>query len=92
MGAAEDSRNRVEEEAVDLLGLLIEQVVDYAIFVIDSQGRIASWNPGAERIKGYSADEIIGKPYAVFFTDEDRAAGKPNTILSFARTHGRFEE
>ena len=92
MGAAEDSRNRVEEEAVDLLGLLIEQVVDYAIFVIDSQGRIASWNPGAERIKGYSADEIIGKPYAVFFTDEDRAAGKPNTILSFVRTHGRFEE
>jgi len=92
MGDAEDARNQVEDEAVDLLGLLIEQVVGYAIFVIDAQGRIASWNPGAERIKGYSADEIVGKPYAVFFTDEDRAAGKPNKILSFARTHGRFEE
>ena len=94
MGAAEDSRNRVEEEeeAVDLLRLLIEQVVDYAIFVVDKNGNIASWNPGAERIKGYAADEIIGKPYSVFFTDEDRAAGKPNTILSHARTDGRYQE
>lgn len=92
MGAAEEARNREDAEAVDLLGLLIEQVVDYAIFVIDKDGFIASWNAGAERIKGYAAAEIIHKPYAVFFTEEDRDAGRPNAILSYARAHGRFEE
>jgi PAS domain S-box-containing protein len=93
MGAVENARKReVEEEAVDLLSLLIEQVVDYAIFVVDKNGNIASWNPGAERIKGYAPNEIIGKPYSVFFTEEDRAAGKPDTILSQARTYGRYQE
>jgi len=93
MGALENTRNRqVGEEAVDLLALLVEQVVDYAIFVIDEDGKIASWNPGAERIKGYCADEIIGQPYSVFFSEEDRAAGKPTQILSHVRAHGRFEE
>jgi len=80
------------EEAIDLLDLLIEQVVDYAIFVLDERGHIASWNPGAERIKGYTAPEIIGKPYAAFFTEEDRRAGKPEQILAHVRAHGRFEE
>ena len=93
MGAAEDSRDRVEErKRQSICWLLIEQVVDYAIFVIDKDGCIASWNQGAQRIKGYAAEEIIGQPYAVFFTEEDRAAGKPNTILSFVRTHDRFQE
>jgi PAS domain S-box-containing protein len=93
MGGVENARQReVEAEAVDLLPLLIEQVVDYAIFVVDKHGNIASWNPGAERIKGYAPDEIIGRPYSVFFTEEDRAAGKPDRILSHARTHGRFQE
>jgi PAS domain S-box-containing protein len=94
MGAVENARNRnvEEKEAADLLPLLIEQVVDYAIFVVDKYGNIASWNPGAERIKGYTPDEIIGQPYSVFFTEEDRAAGKPDTILSHARTHGRYQE
>jgi PAS domain S-box-containing protein len=76
----------------ELLELLIEQVVDYAIFVIDREGNIASWNPGAQRIKGYHRDEIIGQSYGVFFTAEDRAAGKPNRILSEVRERGRFEE
>jgi PAS domain S-box-containing protein len=91
MGAVENARE-VDEEAVDLLTLLIEQVVDYAIFVVDKNGNIASWNPGAERIKGYAPDEIIGRPYSVFFTEEDRAAGKPDRILSHARTYGRYQE
>jgi PAS domain S-box-containing protein len=91
--ALETPRSRqLEEEAVDLLALVVEQVVDYAIFVIDPDGKIASWNPGAQRIKGYAADEIIGKPYSVFFSEEDRAAGKPADILSDARTHGRYQE
>jgi PAS domain S-box-containing protein len=76
----------------ELLELLIEQVVDYAIFVIDRDGNIASWNPGAQRIKGYTRDEIVGQSYGVFFTAEDRAAGKPNRILSAVRERGRYEE
>ena len=93
MGTLESARDReVGADAVDLLALLIEQIVDYAIFVLDEDGRIASWNPGAQRIKGYAADEIIGKPYGIFFTDEDRSAGKPDRILSHVRTHGQFQE
>jgi PAS domain S-box-containing protein len=81
-----------QDEAVDLLDLLIEQVVDYAIFALDSAGNIASWNTGAERIKGYAPHEIIGKPYAVFFTEVDRQAGKPAEILAHTRIHGRYQE
>ena len=77
---------------MDLLDLLIEQVVDYAIFALDQDGNIASWNAGAERIKGYAPHEIIGKPYAMFFTEADRRAGKPNDILTKARTQGRYQE
>jgi PAS domain S-box-containing protein len=79
-------------EATRLLDLLVEQVVDYAIFVLDASGNIASWNAGAQRIKGYTPQEIIGKPYALFFTEEDRLAGKPGNILSAARTLGRYQE
>jgi PAS domain S-box-containing protein len=82
----------VRHEPGGLLDLLIEQVVDYAIYVLDRQGNIASWNPGAQRIKGYAPDEIIGKPYAIFFTEEDRLAQKPAEILSRAREHGRYHE
>jgi PAS domain S-box-containing protein len=93
MAALENARDRdAEHEAVDLLGLLVDQVVEYAIFVIGADGTIASWNPGARRMKGYSADEIIGQPYAVFFSEEDRAAEKPAHILAHARTDGRFQE
>src|SRR5216110_2940088 len=86
------AEGELEEEAVDLLRLLIEQVVDYAIFVLDKDGNVASWNPGAQRIKGYAAAEIIGQPYAIFFTSEDRAAGKPGRIMAYVRAHNRFEE
>jgi PAS domain S-box-containing protein len=79
-------------EPARLLDLLIEQVVDHAIFVLDRAGNIASWNPGAQRIKGYTPEEIIGKPYAIFFTEPDRALHKPDAILTHVRTHGRFEE
>jgi PAS domain S-box-containing protein len=81
-----------KSETVDLLDLLIEQVVDYAIFALDQDGNIASWNAGAERIKGYAPHEIVGKPYAMFFTEADRRAGKPNDILTKTRTQGRYQE
>ena len=57
--------------------LLVNSVTDYAIYMIDAAGRIATWNPGARRFKGYEAAEIIGEPYERFFTEEDRAAGVP---------------
>ena len=59
--------------------LLIRSVVDYAIFMLDPHGRVMSWNPGAQRIKGYAPEEIIGEHFSRFYTDEDRAAGVPRT-------------
>jgi PAS domain S-box-containing protein len=70
--------------------LLIQAVVDYAIYMLDPQGRIVSWNPGAERIKGYTADEIIGEHFSRFYTEEERAAGMPEQALRTAAETGRF--
>ncbi|TPL88717.1 PAS domain S-box protein [Mesorhizobium sp. B2-3-12] len=69
---------------------LVQSVVDYAIFMLDTEGTIQSWNPGAERIKGYTAGEIIGEHFSRFYTDEDRAAGVPEAALKQAATEGRF--
>src|SRR4029077_8383115 len=71
--------------------LLIDAVVDYAIYMIDLDGRVASWNSGAARLKGYSAEEIIGQRFAKFFTPEDQAREAPQTALATAARHGRFE-
>jgi PAS domain S-box-containing protein len=71
--------------------LLIAAVRDYAIYLLDDQGHIATWNPGAERFKGYKADEIIGQHFSVFYTPEERAAGFPARALHTAATEGRFE-
>src|SRR5207245_5050475 len=70
--------------------LLVQSVTDYAIFLLDSGGRVISWNDGAERIKGYSAGEIVGRPIAVFYPPEDRDAGKPEQGLNCAEREGRF--
>jgi PAS domain S-box-containing protein len=69
---------------------LIEAVVDYAIFQLDSEGNVATWNPGAERIKGYAPNEIIGRHFSQFYTEEDRAAGIPAKALATAASEGRF--
>jgi len=71
--------------------LLIGAVTDYAIYMLDSEGRVASWNPGAERFKGYQANEIIGEHFSRFFTPEDVAADKPSRALRIAAREGRFE-
>ena len=71
---------------------LVDGTRDYAIFMLDPQGRIVSWNPGAQRIKGYRADEIIGQHYSRFFPSEDVQAGKPQRALQVAKTEGRYEE
>ena len=71
--------------------LLIQNVTDYAIYMIDPDGIVISWNAGAERFKGYRAEEIIGEHFSRFYTEEDRAAGKPERALEAALTEGRFE-
>ena len=75
-----------------LYRLLVESVADYAIFVLDPEGRIATWNPGAQRIKGYLAGEIIGKHFSLFYPPEDVAAGKPEWVLKVLREQGRYGE
>src|SRR5882757_4552378 len=72
--------------------LLVESVKDYAIFMLDPTGHVATWNEGAERIKGYKADEIIGKHFSIFYPPEDVAAGKTERELEVAIRDGRFEE
>ena len=72
--------------------MLVESVIDYAIFMLDAEGHIANWNPGAERIKGYSRAEIIGQHFSCFYTEEDRLAGVPEKALATARSRGRFEQ
>ena len=71
--------------------LLVSSVTDYAIYLLDGAGRVTSWNPGAERIKGYRADEIIGRHFSQFYVPEDRARGVPEAALACARRDGRFE-
>lgn len=72
--------------------LMIESVTDYAIFMLDPQGYVASWNAGAERIKGYRASEIIGHHFSEFYITEDKQSGKPKKELEVAISQGRFED
>ena len=71
--------------------LLVDSVVDYAIYMLDPMGHVVTWNAGARRFKGYEADEIIGDHFSRFFTDSDRRSGKPAAILRTAAREGRFE-
>ncbi len=79
-------------ESEERFRLLVESVKDYAIFMLDPAGRIISWNNGAERIKGYKADEIIGKHFSIFYTPEDIARAKPEKELRVAVEEGRVED
>ncbi|SEF23111.1 PAS domain S-box-containing protein [Amycolatopsis pretoriensis] len=76
----------------DRLRLLVRSVQDYAIFLLDTGGRITSWNAGAERIKGWTAEQIIGQHFSVFYPPEDVAAGKPAWELEVAAREGRLED
>ncbi len=81
LGGSEDARYR----------LLVESVFDYAIFMLDSEGRVASWNRGARRIKGYEAEEVIGRHFSMFYPKEAVAEGRPQKALETAAREGRFE-
>ena len=72
--------------------ILIDAITDVGLIVLDPEGHVTSWNSGAERIKGWRADEIVGQPFSVFFRPEDAAAGKPARELALARDTGRYED
>jgi PAS domain S-box-containing protein len=75
----------------DPFKLLVQSIVDYAIYMLDPKGYVTSWNAGAERIKGFKAAEIVGKHFSQFYTEEDRKAGMPERVLESARREGKFE-
>lgn len=71
--------------------LLVQSVTDYAIYMLAADGHLTNWNPGAQRIKGYLPEEVIGKHFSMFYTPEDREAGEPQRTLDIATRKGRFE-
>jgi PAS domain S-box-containing protein len=89
--AAEDQTSNQSHLMDQRFQLLVNAVTDYAIYMLEPDGTIASWNPGARRFKGYEAHEIIGRHFSSFFTEEDRAAGLPEQSLETAAREGRFE-
>ena len=74
----------------DPFKLLVQSIVDYAIYMLDLNGFVTSWNAGAERIKGFQTEEIVGKHFSTFYTEEDREAGMPQKVLDTARAEGKF--
>lgn len=85
---AEIALRRSEE----MFRLLVTAVEDYAIYLLDTDGRVASWNAGAQNIKGYGAEEIVGQHYRVFYPEEERAAGHPERNLEYALAKGTYAE
>jgi PAS domain S-box-containing protein len=81
----------VDKLKLDPSKLLIQSIVDYAIYMLDPKGFVTSWNAGAERIKGFQTEEIVGKHFSTFYTEEDRKAGMPQKVLDTARKEGKFE-
>jgi PAS domain S-box-containing protein len=86
--AAEDALKQSQEA----FKLLVQGVSDYAIYMLDTSGRVTNWNLGAQRIKGYLPDEIIGNHFSKFYTDEDRQTGEPQKALQTVGREGRFEK
>ena len=79
-------------ETPDIFRRLVDGIEDFAIYMLDGAGRVATWNPGAQRLKGYRPEEIIGRPYTTFFPPEAVAAGRPARLLAIAAREGRAED
>ena len=93
IGFAKVTRDLTEKRrSEELYLLLVAQVREYAIFMMDVNGNILTWNQGAEHIKGYTAHDIIGKNFSIFYTSEDKAARKPENELDIAIRTGKYEE
>jgi PAS domain S-box-containing protein len=94
VGAATSARavGGIAHETGELHRLLVESVQDYAIFALDPHGRVATWNEGAERINGYTAEEIVGQHFSIFYPRVDVEAGKPPRELEIASRTGKYEE
>lgn len=95
--AWEEERQRLRAEAAsravsEQFRLLVQGVVDYALYLVSPEGYVSTWNAGAERIKGYTAEEIIGQHFSVFYAPEDREAGVPQRALEQALAAGRYEK
>jgi PAS domain S-box-containing protein len=93
--AAARHARRKQDEAyhnAEQLRLILEGIKEYAVFLVDPEGRMATWNPGVERVKGYRAEEFIGQPFSMLFTPEDQREGKPERELKQAASEGKVEE
>jgi PAS domain S-box-containing protein len=89
---AQDAAQQALKDSETQLRLLIGSVAGHAIFRLDRSGRVASWNAGAQKIKGYSPEEIIGRDFSVFYTRDERECGKPQFALSMAARNGHYQE
>ncbi len=87
-----ESESSSSAEMAEMFRLLIESVKDYAIYMLDTEGRIVSWSAGARNIKGYRTEEILGKHFSIFYPPEDAASGRPELELKTAQLEGRFED
>ena len=95
IGTDNTARKHVEEKlrwTEESFRLMVESVTDYAIVMLDPEGRVVSWNAGAERIKGYSAEEIVGQHFSRFYPQEDIQSGKPQRDLEVVAAKGQFED
>jgi adenylate cyclase len=95
IGTDNTARKQVEEKlrwTEESFRLMVESVTDYAIVMLDPEGRVVSWNAGAERIKGYSAEEIVGQHFSRFYPQEDIESGKPQRDLDVVAAKGQFED
>ena len=90
LAAAPKAEQQLEHSSVQL-AVLVQSIKDYAIYMLDRDGRIISWNSGAERIKGYTHDEIMNHHFSRFYTDSDRKSGLPTQALRHAAAYGKFE-
>lgn len=89
--AERETAERIAKDSEERFRLLVDGVKDYAIFMLDPDGNVVSWNRGAERLKGYAADEIIGKHFSKFYSEEDIRKRRPAEELRIAQREGRFE-
>jgi PAS domain S-box-containing protein len=84
--------HEILRESEERFRLLVEGVKDYAIFMLDTEGYVTTWNLGARRIKGYESEEIIGEHFSIFYTDQDVERGHPEEVLWLAAADGDYEE